>query len=98
MVSKNSKAFEVPKEFPSVLKAFTREVLRHQPDNIYEFGATYFTEVLAQRDAAKTEKSINVRRLSPSELEHLLRTMFTQADRDGSGSLSIAEFKVRAAR
>ena len=49
--TKYGKDFAVPKDFPSVLKAFTREVLRSQPDNIYEFGASYFTEVLAERSA-----------------------------------------------
>jgi len=43
MVSKYGKDFTVPKDFPSVLKAFTREVLRSQPGNIYEFGAAYFS-------------------------------------------------------
>ena len=95
MVSKYNKSFAVPKDFPSVLKAFTREVLRSQPDNIYEFGASYFTDVLAQRAAAEAEQSMGVRRLSPAELEELLRTMFIEADIDGSGALSRTEFKVR---
>jgi len=93
MVSKYNKDFSVPKDFPSVLKAFTREVLRGQPENIYEFGASYFTEVLAQRAAAEAEQSKGVRRLSPAELEELLRTMFIEADLDGSGALSRSEFK-----
>ncbi|KAL0246361.1 hypothetical protein GEMRC1_007573 [Eukaryota sp. GEM-RC1] len=32
----------IPSEFPRVLRAFTREVLRSQPDNIFDFGAEYF--------------------------------------------------------
>lgn len=40
--------FRVPKEFPSVLKAFSREVLRNNPADIYEFGASYFAELLDQ--------------------------------------------------
>ena len=94
MVSKYNKEFKVPKDFPSVLKAFTREVLRNQPENIYEFGASYFTEVLAQKAAADAENSEAVRRLSPSELENLLRMVFARADVDGSGALSRTEFKV----
>lgn len=31
-----------------MLKAFTREVLRSNPADIYEFGANYFSEVLQQ--------------------------------------------------
>lgn len=94
MVSKYNKEFAVPKDFPSVLKAFTREVLRSQPDNIYEFGASYFSDVLAQKAAAEADDGKGIRRLSPAELEELLRTMFEQADVDGSGALSRTEFKV----
>lgn len=93
MVSNYNKEFAVPKDFPSVLKAFTREVLRSQPENIYEFGASYFSEVLAQRAAAEADQTKGVRRLSPAELEELLQTMFMEADVDGSGALSRSEFK-----
>jgi len=93
MPSKYGKEFAVPKEFPSVLKAFTRECLRSQPSNIYEFGAQYFTELQAQADAAANADAGGARRLSKAELEELLRTMFIEADADGSGALSINEFK-----
>jgi hypothetical protein len=43
---------KVPPEFPLVLKAFTREVLRAQPTNIYEFGAQYFRQQLEERSRA----------------------------------------------
>ena len=56
MPSKYGKEYAVPKEFPSVLKSFTREVLRAQPGNIYEFGAKYFTELLDQKEAAAFEE------------------------------------------
>ena len=91
MPSKYGKEFAVPKEFPSVLKAFTREVLRSQPDNIYEFGATYFTELMAQADAAV--QGGGSARLSTEEIHELLFNLFIQADEDGSGALSRAEFK-----
>lgn len=48
MSGQYSRDFGVPKDFPSVLKAFTREVLRSNPSDIYEFGANYFSEVLQQ--------------------------------------------------
>jgi len=35
----------IPPEFPQVLKDFVREVLREQPENIYNFGARYFSEL-----------------------------------------------------
>lgn len=40
----------VPKGFQNVLEGLAREVLRNQPDNIYEFGAKYFEQMLAVRD------------------------------------------------
>ena len=57
MVSKYGNEFSVPQEFPSVLKAFTREILRSQPGNIYEFGAAYFSELCAQRDAMEAQEA-----------------------------------------
>ena len=92
-MSKYGKTFAVPKEFPSVLKAFTREVLRAQPGNIYEFGSQYFTELLAQAEAAHMGGD-GARRLSHEELAELFTNMFNEADTDGSGALSPSEFKV----
>ena len=94
--SKYGKQYSVPKEFPSVLKAFTREVLRSQPADIYEFGSQYFAEMLAQEEAAAAAELAGPRRLSPEELRELLDTMFHEADVDSSGALSMTEFKVRA--
>ena len=91
--SKYGKTYSVPKEFPSVLKAFTREVLRSQPADIYEFGAQYFTELLAQEEAAAAAEMSGPRRLSPEELQELLTQMFIEADTDGSGALNPTEFK-----
>ncbi|EFJ47239.1 radial spoke protein 7 [Volvox carteri f. nagariensis] len=42
MSSAYQKPINIPPEFPAILKAFTREILRAQPANIYEFGARYF--------------------------------------------------------
>ena len=33
-----SKPVTIPEVFPEILKSFTREVLRNQPENIYDFG------------------------------------------------------------
>ena len=74
MPSKYGKEFAVPKEFPSVLKAFTREVLRSQPDNIYEFGAVYFTELVDQQNAAAHGGGST--RLSTEEIHDLLTNLF----------------------
>jgi len=42
MSSRYQKLFVIPDGFPALLKDFTREILRNQPTNIYEFGAEYF--------------------------------------------------------
>ena len=98
MPSKYGKEYKVPTEFPSLLKAFTREVLRAQPDDIYEFGSQYFSELLAQAEAAQSAENAAPKRLSPLELEQLLTQMFAEADTDGSGALDKNEFKVRRTR
>ena len=42
MASKFIAKYPVPDEFPDILHDFAREVLRDQPDDIYEYGAQYF--------------------------------------------------------
>lgn len=42
MASKFIAKYPVPEDFPDLLHDFAREVLRDQPDNIYEYGAEYF--------------------------------------------------------
>ena len=43
MASKYIQKFPIPGQFPDILHDFVREVLRDQPENIYEYGAAYFT-------------------------------------------------------
>ncbi|KAK4472535.1 hypothetical protein MN116_002684 [Schistosoma mekongi] len=40
----------VPHGFPNLLEGLAREVLRHQPKDIYGFGAKYFEELLSKRE------------------------------------------------
>lgn len=49
---------KVPADFPLVLKEFSREVLRAQPTNIYEFGAQFFKQKLAERGSAPVSCTI----------------------------------------
>jgi hypothetical protein len=42
MASKYLQKFPIPGEFPDMLHDFAREVLRDQPEDIYEYGAAYF--------------------------------------------------------
>ncbi|CAH8827558.1 unnamed protein product [Trichobilharzia szidati] len=45
----------VPHGFPNLLEGFAREVLRHQPKDIYGFGAKYFEELLRKREETGIE-------------------------------------------
>lgn len=45
MASKYLQKFPIPTEFPDVLHDFAKEVLRDQPNNIYEYGAAYFKAI-----------------------------------------------------
>ena len=42
MASKYLQKYPVPEDFPDLLHDFAREVLRDQPENIYEYGSLYF--------------------------------------------------------
>ena len=42
MASKYLQKYPVPEDFPDLLHDFTREVLRDQPEDIYDYGAQYF--------------------------------------------------------
>ncbi len=48
MSTKYQKPFTIPASFPALLKDFTREVLRAQPESIYEFAALHFQALLEQ--------------------------------------------------
>jgi len=90
MASKYRKDYSIPHEFPSILKSFTREILRSQPANIYEFGSQYFSDLADQQ---QYEDESTVRRLTPAELEELLKNLFLENDEDGNGYLDHDEFR-----
>ncbi|XP_048418126.1 sperm surface protein Sp17 isoform X2 [Stegostoma tigrinum] len=41
----------IPRGFGNLLEGLSREVLRHQPDDIIEFAAVYFEDLLEKREA-----------------------------------------------
>lgn len=43
MASRYLQKFPIPSGFPELLHDFSREVLRDQPENIYEYGLLYFS-------------------------------------------------------
>ncbi|EOD30749.1 hypothetical protein EMIHUDRAFT_232570 [Emiliania huxleyi CCMP1516] len=86
MASPTAPSFSVPKELPSVLKAFTREVLRANPPDIYGFGAEYFREVVAASKSARANSDT-----ISAQLDRPHEELFETADVDKSGSINVKE-------
>jgi Ca2+-binding EF-hand superfamily protein len=97
MSSKFAKQYQIPPEFPDILKDFAREVLRNQPANINEFGAKYF-DCLAQGLPAEGQGGDGVGsgedpEMSLDEVETIIQDLFHKYDGDGNGFLDPQEFK-----
>jgi Ca2+-binding EF-hand superfamily protein len=95
MASKFAVNYGIPKEFPEVLKAFTREVLRVQPSNINEFAVKYF-ERKAQgvaEDAGASGGAGMGPAVDVGDVENIVRDLFQRYDEDNSKSLDPREFK-----
>ena len=61
MASKYIQKYPVPQGFPDILHDFAREVLRDQPENIYEFGYLYFK---AMEEVSKSNNKITLIKIS----------------------------------
>jgi hypothetical protein len=72
----------IPPDFPQVLKDFVREILREQPENIYNFGARYFAELANPAPAGGGRAFEN---MSDEELLVWLTEIFVAADTDNNG-------------
>ena len=91
MAHKYAKKFPIPEGFPSLLKEFTREVLREQPENIYAFGFQYFSNISRAREAGGSGGGS--RQDQANSIRERVATMFQEADVDGNGYLDQREFK-----
>jgi len=80
--------FIIPPEFPEVLKAFTREVLRIQPANIEDFAVKYFERCEGGEYADQDEEELSLERI-----EEIVQNLFTEYDRDHNGYLDAKEFR-----
>lgn len=56
-MSQFAQGVRYPDEFPGLLMDLCREVLREQPDNIYEFAANYFRQLKAAMVADKKQEA-----------------------------------------
>ena len=57
MASKYLQKYPVPEDFPDLLHDFTREVLRDQPEDIYDYGAQYFAAMYKVSRIIQTHKA-----------------------------------------
>jgi len=100
MSSKFAKQYQIPPEFPDILKDFGREVLRNQPSNINEFAAKYF-DCLAQGLPAEGPGGAGAPatgggedpEMSLDEVESIIQDLFHKYDSDANGYLDPTEFK-----
>jgi Ca2+-binding EF-hand superfamily protein len=95
MSTKFAKQYQIPPEFPDILKDFAREVLRNQPTNINEFAAKYF-DCLANglpADAGGGDGGAGADDMSLDEVEGIIQDLFEKYDQDKSQYLDPSEFK-----
>mmetsp|Transcript_13960 Transcript_13960/g.32520 ORF Transcript_13960/g.32520 Transcript_13960/m.32520 type:complete len:447 (+) Transcript_13960:32-1372(+) len=88
MGSKYRTHHSIPETFPKILKDFVREILREQPANVYEFGASYF-----KAKSREQSTSVGIAGMSGKEIEEYLFQIFHANATDGSGTLSKHDFK-----
>jgi len=97
MSSKFAKQYQIPPEFPDILKDFAREVLRNQPANINEFAAKYFDCLAQGLPAEGTGGDVAAAgddpEMSLDEVELIIQDLFHKYDSDGNGYLDPTEFK-----
>ena len=67
MASKYLQKFPIPGDFPDMLHDFAREVLRDQPEDIYEYGAAYFKamEEVSRPPLQTADPLLNTRSYAP---------------------------------
>mmetsp|Transcript_110207 Transcript_110207/g.310837 ORF Transcript_110207/g.310837 Transcript_110207/m.310837 type:complete len:427 (-) Transcript_110207:140-1420(-) len=103
MSSKFAKQYQVPPEFPEILKDFAREVLRCQPVNINEFAAKYFECLASGLPAGAQGQGLSETdatgagadpEMSLESVEAVILELFRKYDQDGNCYLDPGEFKM----
>ena len=79
----------IPDGFPEMLRTFTLELLRAQPDNIYEFGASYFGNQTSNNSSSPAGDS--TLQLDLPALKNRIEMMFASADQGQKGFLNPRE-------
>jgi len=55
---KYAKDFQIPAEFPEILRNLTREILRDQPKDINKYAMEYFEKLKTERSLAQVTDDI----------------------------------------
>ena len=51
----------IPSDLGDILKAYSKEVIRNEPENIYEFSAQYFAQFVTSEARISTDQLISLR-------------------------------------
>merc|ERR1712194_93641 len=83
-----AKPVVMPDVFAEVLKDFTRECLRQQPDNLVDFAVKYF-----DRKCNGVAAGMESDEMGLEEIEGVVQALFQRYDADNSGFLDRTEFR-----
>ena len=50
---------EVPDELPGILKDYSKEVIRNNPEDVVSFSRKYFEELLKKREKGETADDVS---------------------------------------
>ncbi|CAI2386519.1 unnamed protein product [Moneuplotes crassus] len=53
---------EVPDDLPGILKDYSKEVIRNNPEDIYAFSRKYFEDMLKKRDKGETADDVGAKK------------------------------------
>lgn len=51
----------IPPDLGDILKAYAKEVIRNEPENIFEFSAKYFAQFVTSEARISTDQLISLR-------------------------------------
>jgi hypothetical protein len=66
--------FPIPQNFKALIKSFSRELLRHQPEDIYTFGYEYFLAMEQGRPMMQAKRTSKPESAAPHRGEVISAT------------------------
>ena len=86
----SAEQIEVPDDFPGILKNFTKEVVRANPENMIAFSRQYFEEMLkarGEKSAARGQMELNPKEFYLSHTDNI-KDHYVLHETIGEGALS----------